>query len=187
MSFETKVYLESLQVLSEIDQHEEFMRETLETPSASPMTSRKISFTPLIETMDTFDGFYRNNQETVFRIYTSDRSLDDDYCTSFQNLPEFRAYQCIRNLRKRRRSFFVILLSLCSIFVGPKVLTHLTDNNMHVESIRANTESTLVESTLSTVELKHDPHSSHVSLPEVENANSVSFLGNETVPHNATT
>jgi hypothetical protein len=215
MSFERKVYLESLQVLSEIDEQEEWMREALETSPAtaggggaysssssigSPLMSRKIRWTPHVatETMTdtTFDGFYRDNHETVLRIYAStDRSSfnhddDDDYCTPFQNLPEYKAYQCVRTLRKRRRSFCMILLvAVCFMWViVPKVLTNVTDatttTTTTITSIRPGesiemtidahrVQSKLPSSQLPVGENNHEEHGNDTRTPTGTNITSV--------------
>jgi hypothetical protein len=167
MSLEQQVYLESLEVLSDIEDHEALMRETLETPPASPYansarvlsatsTSRNYAespgFSPAVfgssppfvhqqqqhqhqryhspsrttkyrrgasnnntypplspmlmmdDSSDNadFDGFYRNNPETVAHLVLR-KETHADFDT-----PEFKAYRCVRYLRQHKRRVWLI-------------------------------------------------------------------------------
>jgi len=158
MSLEEQVYLESLEVLSDMDEHEALVRETLDTPPSSPYTihrgvRRQLVFPPLlpvplqqgadiirpptntgnrrstapvsssssmiqVDEGANDDGFHRNNQETFAQIYnkTVIPDAENDYCIPFEDLPEYKAYQCVRTLRRNKRyvwmTFLLLLLSV---------------------------------------------------------------------------
>jgi len=136
LSLEEEVYLESLAVLSEMDKHEELVRVTLDTPPASPGCSPMVRqhtlfSSPMARENDTDDGFYRNNEDTVQRIYSTEQSMEEDYWIRFQDLPEYKAYQCVRSLRKRKYSYvcWMTLLLLCSVLAVTKIYTTTLANS----------------------------------------------------------
>jgi hypothetical protein len=145
LSLEEEVYLESLAVLSEMDKHEELVRVTLDTPPASPGCSPMVRqhtlfSSPMARENDTDDGFYRNNEDTVQRIYSTEQSMEEDYWIRFQDLPEYKAYQCVRSLRKRKYSYvcWMTLLLLCSVLAVTKIYTTTlanSDNDSSAQSI----------------------------------------------------
>ena len=78
-------------------------------------------------TIELSDDFYRDNQATVNHIYSvvsNQDDADEDYCVPLEHLPEYKAYICVRKVRKKRRYWIHLpLVILCCLMVLMKVLT----------------------------------------------------------------
>lgn len=209
MTLEEEIYQESLEVLSQMDDEEASVRETLQTPPASPNvittgSHKRVLFPedrppPLFMTptsIEFSDDFYRDNQATVNHIYSvvsNQDDADEDYCVPLENLPEYKAYICVRKVRKKRRYWIHMpLVILCCLVVLMKLMTTSVDrrSNNEIDVVRKeladgksiirkttlptaddSISSTVVSETITATRIT-PPHPTNVKLPTADDSSS---------------
>jgi hypothetical protein len=140
MSLEQEVYLESLQVLSELDDDDEDNDDDddddsnkpyhhdpnspLSLLAVTPLTSRMRGGEPTMIPWDNKtiadDTCYRNHNETNQQIQMvfPNNNDDDYYYYNPLQLPEYKAYICVRYIRKRKYRILLILMMGVILFYG---------------------------------------------------------------------
>ena len=124
--------METLDVVSKIDDHDHFRQDRLETPFVHTHCANAVknSYKDSADVCDTFDGFYRNNREAVDRIYNTQFSLtheNDCYCiprTSCPRTQTFKACQCVCLCLCKRIRVASFVLVLCCLILGNQLFNN---------------------------------------------------------------